>query len=259
MDPANNKVHLRGHLPAPPHQLGLQRRRTGQRDLEVYRRRPHLDQAHQRHPRRRPWAASGSTSTGRTRTSSTRAIEHPHRGRRSIAPTTRVELDEDHRLQSAPDVLQPGPHRPRTTTTASTSWASSCTCPTTAGRTFVAQRRAALGSPRPLDRPGELRTTCITGCDGGVNVTWDRGQELGLHRQHRHRAVLPRRLRHGHAVPRLRRPAGQRIVGRAQCRARRHRHRELRLADIGERRRLRHAWPIRPTRARSTPSRRAAT
>ena len=42
---------LRGHLSAPALVLGLQRRRTGQRDLQVHRRRPHLDEADQRHPR----------------------------------------------------------------------------------------------------------------------------------------------------------------------------------------------------------------
>jgi hypothetical protein len=34
MDPSNNKA-LRGHVPATPHQLGIQRRRARERDLEI--------------------------------------------------------------------------------------------------------------------------------------------------------------------------------------------------------------------------------
>ena len=66
------------------------------------------------------------------------------------------------------------------------------------------------GQPEPPDRRQRRRRRHLAGIAGA---------DVGLLRQHGPRAVLPRRLRHGRAVPRLRRPAGQRRRGAARARS----------------------------------------
>ena len=101
---------LRRDVSAPAQGVRLQRRRTGQRDLQDDRRRRHLEEARERHSRRRQ----------RTHRSRDRAVEarRPHRddrardGRRHLSHRGRrrdVEADERH--QSAADVLQQADHR----------------------------------------------------------------------------------------------------------------------------------------------------
>ena len=85
------------------------------------------------------------------------------------------------------------------------------------------------------------------------------GEDLDLLSQPAGRALLPRELRHGDAVQRLRRHAGQLRLVRPEPGARRGRHRQPSLDDDPGRRRLRRAAGSRTTSASSTASRRTAT
>ena len=66
-------------------------------------------------------------------------------------------------------------------------------------------------------------------------------QDVRGHLQHGPRAVLPRHLRHGDALQRLRRPAGQLLVGRTERGAQPRGHHQRRLVLGAGRRRLRRA------------------
>ena len=67
---------LRRHLPASARGLGHERRRSGQRHLEVDRRRPHVDDARRRASRTARRAASASTSIARIPNVLYARIEH---------------------------------------------------------------------------------------------------------------------------------------------------------------------------------------
>ena len=88
----------------------------------------------------------------------------------------------------------------------------------------------------------------IVGTDGGFYATWDRTRNWEHLNHAGARPVLRRRDRHAPAVPRVRRPAGQRELGRAVARARRARDHERGL-DLGRRRR-RVRLPHRSVRSR---------
>ena len=81
----------------------------------------------------------------------------------------------------------------------------------------------------------------LIGNDGGVAVLVRHGEEVGVPAEPASRHLLPRELRHGDAVQRVRRPAGQLQLVRAEPGARQRRHRELPLVDAAGRRRLRRA------------------
>ena len=157
MDPVEQQGALRRDLSAPPRHLGLQRRRPRQRDVEVERRRPHLDEADQR----RPAGPARPHRHGRL----PRQPEHPlraHRareGKRHLSlGRRRPDVAEDVERQSAADVLQPDPHRSRTTICASTCSACRFTSPTTAARRSSRTARCT----RIITRCGSTRRTRIT-------------------------------------------------------------------------------------------------
>ena len=79
----------------------------------------------------------------------------------------------------------------------------------------------------------------IIGNDGGLAYSYRPGQDLGLCPQFAGRPLLPRELRHGDAVQRLRRYAGQLRLVRSERGARVAGHREPSLDDDPGRRRLR--------------------
>ena len=112
MDPANNKVLYAALYQRRRAVLGHERRRPGQRDLEIHRRRPHLDPAHQGTPRR----AARPHRPRRLPEKSQHPLR-PHRARegerRLSLRRRRRELEQGERHQSAADVLQPDPDRPR--------------------------------------------------------------------------------------------------------------------------------------------------
>ena len=74
---------LRVDVPAPSHGVLRERRRSGKRNLEVDRRRRHVDAPHQRIARAARLAGSASTRIARTATSCTRLSKR--RGRRAAA------------------------------------------------------------------------------------------------------------------------------------------------------------------------------
>ena len=74
---AQQQDALRRHLPAASRAVGHERRRSGQRHLEVHRRRRDLGEARDTACRPGPRAASASTSTGAIPTSSTRGSSTP--------------------------------------------------------------------------------------------------------------------------------------------------------------------------------------
>ena len=79
----------------------------------------------------------------------------------------------------------------------------------------------------------------LIGNDGGLAVSYDRAQDVGVPAQPAGRALLPRQLRHGDSVQRLRRDAGQLQLVRPERGARRRRHRQLSLEHAAGRRRVR--------------------
>ena len=146
---------------------------------------------------------------------------------------------QDVERQPAADVFQPGPDRshqrsarlrPRRAAAHFRRWRQD----------VHRERRDALGPPRDVDQPEELephhrrqrrrdRHQLGQGCDVGRDL------------QHGSRAVLPHHLRHGVALQRVRRPAGQLHVVRAVGGAQPHRHCQRSVVPDPRRRRLRSA------------------
>ena len=81
----------------------------------------------------------------------------------------------------------------------------------------------------------------VTGNDGGLAISRDRGETWQFVSTLPLGAVLPRGRRHGAAVQRLRRPAGQRLVAGAERDLGERRPAQRQLGAGGRRRRLRHA------------------
>ena len=171
---AEQQGDLRGDLSAPPRHLGLQRRRAGQRDVEVERRGPHLDQAHRRACRPVRSGASAWTSTAPTRTSSTRASST----RTRAAPIDRTT-----------PACRGG--RCRTSIRGRCTSARSGSIPTNDARIYVLgvqiahlrrrrqdvhrERRDALRPSRDVDQPANSNHI-IDGNDGGVGISYDKGE-----------------------------------------------------------------------------------
>ena len=112
----------------------------------------------------------------------------------------------------------------------------------------TAARRSTPTSPQPIHDDVHAiwidpanSNHVIIGNDGGLAVSLGPGEDLELRSQPAGRPLLPRELRHGDAVQRLRRHAGQLRLVRPERGARRRRHRQLRLDDDAGRRRLRRA------------------
>ena len=80
----------------------------------------------------------------------------------------------------------------------------------------------------------------IIGNDGGLDISYDQGDDVGRDQPLGARPVLRDQRRHAEALLRLRRPAGQRLVVRTERRAERRRHHERRLVSHRRRRRLLH-------------------
>ena len=80
----------------------------------------------------------------------------------------------------------------------------------------------------------------MIGNDGGLDVSWDQGTHVGLRQHDGDGARLRCHRRHAPSVLRLRRPAGQRQLGRTECGARARRHHEFRLVRHRRRRRVLH-------------------
>ncbi len=78
----------------------------------------------------------------------------------------------------------------------------------------------------------------ILGNDGGLFISKDKAKNWTRHSHLAHRAVLRHRRGHEQAVPRLRRSARQRQLGRSQRHRQRPRHRPERLAHRQRRRRI---------------------
>ena len=112
------------------------------------------------------------------------------------------------------------------------------------GRRTRSSSRTSRSSPRPTAARASptsaaartaTSTTCgsiptntdhvIAGDDGGLWYSYDGGNQWWKARQPADLAVLPRERRHGPAVSRLRRPAGQQLLGRRLGVSRRHRQR----------------------------------
>ena len=221
----------RGH----PHAQG---RRQGEAH-DPPRRRAEGDRGHARESPRRP-IAHAALHVLLLRPEA----QHPGPARGQAATSTaastidrrRRNLDARQQPQPAADVLQPDPRRSAATTSTSTCWASRTISRTTAARRSPATSAAAS---TPTATPcGSTRSDgrhMIIGTDGGFYVTYDRGRNwdhlnttaLG---QFYHVAVDPKR-----AVLGLRRPAGQRHLGRPGDQQERRRHQ--RGLDLGRRRR----------------------
>ena len=236
--PRQQQGAVRRHLPAPARHLGLQRRRARQRHPQVVRRRPHLDEAHRRHP-------DGPARPHRPRRLPGES-QHPLRPHRARERERRLPLRqrrpvvaEDVERQPAADVLQPDPHRPDQRPA---RLRPRRPAPHLRRRRqdLHRERRDALGSPRDVDQPGEPEPHHRRQ-RRRRRPQLRQGRHVGGHHQHGPGAVLPRDLRHADAVSRLRRPAGQLHVVRSERGPQPLGHRQRRLAPDPGRRRLRGA------------------
>ena len=131
----------------------------------------------------------------------------------------RRDVEAGEQRQSAADVLQPGAHRSRTIPIAFTWAASACRCRSTAAARSRPTRRWSIHDDihaiwiNPAN-PNHI----LIGGDGGVAVSYDMSKTWFQHHN------LPLALfyhvvcRHGDAVQRLRRPAGQLQLVRTRAR-----------------------------------------
>ena len=145
----------------------------------------------------------------------------------------RRDVAQGEQRQPAADVLQPGAHR---------SERSRSRLPGRRRPAPDARRRQDDRTPTPrapihddihaiwIDPPTPNHV--IIGNDGGLAHVVRPGEDVGLHAQPAGRALLPRELRHGDAVQRLRRHAGQLQLVRPERGARRGRHRQPRLDHV---------------------------
>ena len=128
---------LRRHLPAAPRQWGIQRRRPGQRASGS---RPTAGATWTKLDERHPGRAEGPHRPRRlshaTRTSLYARIEHATESGVYRSDDAGATLAQAERRQPAPDVLQPDPHRPATTTRASTCSACQLHVSDDGGKTF---------------------------------------------------------------------------------------------------------------------------
>ena len=233
--------------------------------------------------RQRPAGAGGGRGGGRPRSGAGRSRSRAGRGgarrrprssadaawppasttrrRASIAPTTparpgaRSTTKTRGRCTSARCASIP-------TTPTRCSWAASKLHLTTDGGKTIntnVDHRGARRRARDLGSIPPTRTTCMIGDDGGLAVTLRPGQDVAVLPQPAGRALLPRQLRHGDAVQRLRRHAGQLRLVRSQPGARRRRHRQLQLGRRSRAATASSSCRIRRIRASSTARPRTAT
>ena len=111
MDPAQQQDALRRDLSAAPRAVGHERRRPGQRHLEVHRRRPTWTKLETGHAGRPQGPHRPGRLPQESRTSSTRASSTRPRAASIASRQRRRHVAEDERHQPAADVLQPDPHR----------------------------------------------------------------------------------------------------------------------------------------------------
>ena len=136
----------------------------------------------------------------------------------------RRDVDARQQPQSAADVLQPGPRRSHRRQDVYVLGISLYPLQRTAARRSSGDAGKGVHPDQHalwID-PRDGRHM-IVGTDGGFYVTYDRADNWDHLNHMAHRPVLPRRRRQPAAVPRLRRPAGQRQLGRAEPDAARHR------------------------------------
>ena len=125
------------------------------------------------------------------------------------------------------------------------------------GRSFTSSGGRAHGDWHDLWIDPDNPKHVIGGDDGGLWISYDGGNRWWKTAQPADLAVLPREPRRQGPVPRLRRAAGQQLLGRDRRRRRaasRTRSGRTSTAATASGR-----WSTRPTPTRSTPSRRAAT
>ena len=96
----------------------------------------------------------------------------------------RRDLAQGEQRQPAPDVLQPGAHRPERSGARLLGGVGLHM--THRRRQDVRHRRRprhARRRARDLDRSGQLRTTCMIGNDGGLAVSYDMSEDVDVHRR----------------------------------------------------------------------------
>ena len=269
MDPDEQPGSVRLDVSAAPYRLLHERRRAGQRHLEVHRRRRDVDAAQGRpagraarphRPRPVPPAAEHPLRAGRRavadRASGAAADEAPQGGGRGATVATGVDATPTGLYRSDDagatwrKVNNENP-RPMYFSQVRVD-PNDPECAVLRGRQAAPlarwrQDRHAQRHPddsrrcaRDLDRPGEFEP-----CDHRQR-RWRRdllgpGEVLELRPQPAGRALLPRERGQRDALQHLRRHAGQLRLVRAERRARRRRHRRLQLGDLAGRRRLRRA------------------
>ena len=197
-----------------------------QRPFQVHRRRRDVDRARPSRARRASREAVGPRRRHRRALEAERRLRL-HRGRRRRR-TALYRSDDggktwagarpqpEHGLAS---VLLREPHRrSEEREQALQSRTSGSSSANDGGKSFSGHRRRRRTATSTTSGSIPNNTDhVIAGDDGGLWYSYDAGNRWWKARQPADLAVLPRERRHGHAVPRLRRPAGQQLwVGDSQ-------------------------------------------
>ena len=247
--PRESEQAVRRDVAVPALALVLPLRRPGLRPLRDPGRRAQLEAAHRGRTacRRATSGASASPSRARTRTSSTPS-SRPRRARcvrSDDGGKTWQTVNQRHDVNPRPFYfadIRVDPELPNRVYNLDYDVRVSDDGGQTFDTLVPGYRSTATTTPcGSIPRNPDL---IYLGNDGGVADQPRPRPDRRLRHQPAARPVLPRGRRHGAAVQRLRRPAGQRLLARPEHRLAERRHPQPRVAAGGRRRRLRH--PARP-------------